>query len=147
MSVSSPSEPLRPPSTRLGVWGWMRVNLFNGWFNSLLTVVTLTGLAWVVPPFVRWAFWDALWNAPADACRVGGGACWSVITKNLRFIIFGFYPHPEQWRPAVAMGLLVALLWYSKDRRRWKKTLGWIWLVALVGMGVLMRGGILGLEP
>ncbi|WP_025322956.1 amino acid ABC transporter permease [Deferrisoma camini] len=147
MSASSPSQPLRPPSTRLGVWGWMRVNLFNGWFNSLLTVVTVAGLGWVVPPFLRWAFWDALWNTPAEACRVGGGACWSVITKNLRFIIFGFYPHPEQWRPAVAMGLLVALLWYSKDRRRWKRSLGWIWLVALVVMGVLMRGGILGLEP
>ncbi len=145
MSSTTPAETVRPPSTRLGPWGWLKVNLFSSWFNSLLTLVTVGGLAWVVPRFVRWAFWNALWYTPAEACRAGGGACWSVITKNLRFILFGFYPHPEQWRPAVAMGLLLALLWYSKERTRWSKRLVWLWLVGLPVMGLLMRGGVFGL--
>ena len=35
------AEELKPPVTHVGVIGWVRANLFNGWFNSLLTIVTL----------------------------------------------------------------------------------------------------------
>ena len=30
-----------PPLTSIGVIGWARENLFNGWFNSILTVISL----------------------------------------------------------------------------------------------------------
>jgi general L-amino acid transport system permease protein len=35
------TEELRPPITQIGVIGWVKNNLFNGVFNSILTVVTL----------------------------------------------------------------------------------------------------------
>ena len=44
-----------------GVIGWARANLFNGWFNSLLTLVTLFFFYKTLPPFVRWAFIDSNW--------------------------------------------------------------------------------------
>ena len=61
--------------------------------------------------------------------------------------MFGFYPYTQQWRPAIAVVVLVGLLVYSQFRPNWKKRLIYIWLAGLVGMGVLMRGGIFGLTP
>ena len=61
--------------------------------------------------------------------------------------MFGFYPYEEQWRPAIAIVMLVSLLIFSQYRRNWKKYLFYIWIGGLVIMGVLMKGGILGLTP
>jgi general L-amino acid transport system permease protein len=36
-----PAEELKPPVTSVGVIGWVRSNLFKGWFNSLLTIITI----------------------------------------------------------------------------------------------------------
>jgi general L-amino acid transport system permease protein len=139
-------EKMSPPASSIGVVGWARANLFNGVFNSILTLLTLALLWQAVPPFVQWAFIDAHWVSGGEACRGDGGACWSVITTNLRFIVFGFFPHAEQWRPLVAMLLLVGLLFYSRDRDRWNKYLAWAWFVGLVAMGLLLKGGLLGLS-
>ena len=136
-----------PPLIRLGVFKWMKLNLFNGIFNSILTVITLFFLLKIIPPFVQWAFIDSFWMSTAEQCRAGDGACWSMITANFRFIIFGFYPYELHWRPSVAMIILVSLLFYSKNRDHWKISLAYIWFAGLAIMGILMRGGILGLTP
>jgi len=139
-------EVLRPPVASVGVLGWMRKNLFNSIFNSLLTLFTFYFLLKVVPPFVQWAFVDSLWFASSEACRAGAGACWSVVTKNIRFILFGFYPYDQQWRPLVSMVILFTLLAFSRNRKFWTKSLGYAWIAGLFSMGLLMKGGILGLE-
>ena len=41
ITQTSPKKEIRPPVVSVGVIGWMKANLFNGWFNSILTVVTL----------------------------------------------------------------------------------------------------------
>jgi general L-amino acid transport system permease protein len=138
-------DAIKPPASSVGVVGWMRHNLFNGWFNSILTIIVALLLVKVLPPFLRWAVIDSHWLPAATACQGGQGACWSVVTANLRFIIFGFYPHDLQWRPLLAMVILVALLFYSRDRTHWRKVLGWGWIVGLVVMGVLLRGGLFGM--
>ncbi|HSL40209.1 MAG TPA: ABC transporter permease subunit, partial [Desulforhopalus sp.] len=137
---------IRPPVTNIGVIGWMRANLFNGYLNSLLTLAVLYLLWQTMPPFVSWAFIDSLWFATSDQCKAGSGACWSVITANIRFILFGFYPHELQWRPLLAIVILIALLLYSQNRKHWKKHLAWAWLIGLFTMGVLLMGGLFGLE-
>ncbi len=142
-----PLERLKPPVTSVGVIGWMRANLFNGWLNSILTIVTILGLLYVVPPFFRWAFIDSLWNTTGSVCRDSDGACWSIIATNWRFIIFGFYPYELQWRPSVAMLLLFGLLFLSRNRKYWSKYLAYGWLAGLIVMGILMRGGLFGLTP
>jgi len=70
-----------------------------------------------------------------------------VVVKNFRFILFGFYPYDQHWRPAISVLLLVGLLFYSRDRKHWNQRLAYIWVVGLAGLGVLMRGGVLGLAP
>ena len=139
-------QTLKPPATSIGPVGWIKANLFNGWFNSILTVVILFVLWKTIPPFIRWAFIDSAWHTDSSACRNIDGACWSIIWYNIRFIIFGFYPYSEQWRPFVAMAILFALLGFSRNRNYWRKPLAYGWFVGLVVMAVLMRGGILGLS-
>jgi len=141
------TEGLRAPIIRIGVVQWIKANLFNGVFNSILTIVTLFFLYKVIPPFARWAFIDSLWFSSAEQCRAGSGACWSIVPANIRFIIFGFYPHDLHWRPLLAMVMLVGLLLYSRNRDHWNKFLGYLWIAGLVTMGILMRGGIFGLTP
>jgi general L-amino acid transport system permease protein len=138
-------EAIKPPVTSVGVLGWVRANLFNNWFNSVLTLVTLYALGRVVPPFIRWAFVDSLWLSTGEACKGAEGACWSIIPANIRFIIFGFFPYESQWRPLVAMVLLIGLLFYSRNRKHWKRSLAYAWGIGLFTMGLLMKGGILGL--
>ena len=139
------TEEIKPPVTQVGVIGWIRANLFNSPANSILTLLIFLLLCKIVPPFVKWAFVDCLWNSSGQQCKAVDGACWSVVTKNLRFILFGFYPWEEQWRPVISIGVLIGLFYYSRDRRHWNRRLGYIWLVGIVVMGVLMHGGILGL--
>ena len=140
-------DDIKPPRTSVGVIGWLRANLFNSWLNSLLTLLILFLFYKTIPPFIRWALIDSLWTSTGKECLAADGACWSIIPANFRFILFGFYPYGEQWRPAIAIVLLVSLLIYSQYRRNWKKSLFYIWLGGLVIMGVLMKGGLLGLTP
>ncbi len=141
------TEELKPPVTSVGVIGWVKSNLFNGAFNSILTIVTLFCLWKTVPPLFRWAFVDSVWHTAGQGCREATGACWSIITTNLRFIIFAFFPYEQQWRPLVAMIILFGLLFYSRDRNHWKKPLGYAWIIGLFTMGLLMKGGLFGLAP
>ena len=140
-------DEIKPPVTQVGVIGWIKANLFNTWYNSVLTLAVVFALWQLIPLLVEWAFLDSRWFTDSLACRATDGACWSIIPNNIRFILFGFYPPPEQWRPLLAVILLVALLFVSRHRRFWHKPLAYAWLGGLALMGILMRGGILGLDP
>ena len=125
---------------------WLRANLFGTPLSAVLTLLVLYALIRILPPFFDWAFVKATWSAPNEqACAARGGACWAFITTWYRFILFGRYPYAEQWRPAVVVLLLVALLVASCDRRLWGRALALLWLVGVIAVMVLMGGGILGL--
>ncbi|SHJ43726.1 general L-amino acid transport system permease protein [Malonomonas rubra DSM 5091] len=147
--MNQPENPTREylaaPVKKVGAAAWLKDNLFNSWYNSLLTVLTLLALGYIVPPFFKWAFIDSLWNSSADACRDIEGACWSIVPQNIKFIILGFFPEGQEWRPILAMILLLALVIYSKEKSRWNKLLAWMWPVGLIIMGTLMYGGIFGM--
>ena len=142
----STREYLKPPISEVGAIGWLRGNLFNSWYNSLLTVFVLLLLWQIVPPFFSWAFIDSVWNTPAEACRDIDGACWSIIPRNISFILFGFFPDGEQWRPGLAMALMLGLVIFSRNRKHWKKSLGVYWTIGLIVMGTLMYGGVFGMQ-
>lgn len=140
------TKEIKPPVTNVGIIGWMRANLFNGWFNTTLTLLFTYVLYLTVPPFVEWAFINSNWISTSEECKASGGACWSVVTANIRFILFGFYPHALQWRPLLAVVILVFLLIYSQNRKHWRKSLGYAWAIGLFSMGLLLKGGLFGLE-
>src|SRR4030043_97933 len=146
MEQAVQTEVVRPPLTSIGIIGWVKNNLFNGVLNSIPTIVILFFLWQAVPPLFRWAFVDSAWHTTGQACRQAAGACWSIISMNYRFILFGFYPYEQQWRPLLAMMILFGLLFYSRDRNHWKKPLAYAWIIGLFTMGLLMKGGIFGLS-
>jgi general L-amino acid transport system permease protein len=92
----------------------------------MLTLLVCAIFCEAIPPLVKWAFIDSLWLSSGEGMRSVDGACWSIIPANIRFIIFGFYPFEEQWRPLVAMVMLVALLFYSRNRKHWNKRLAYV---------------------
>ncbi len=73
---------------------WVRENLFSGWFNSALTLVSLAVLYLVVAGALRWVFF---------------GADWTPVTRNLLLYLVGQYTRPELWRIGVSL-LMLSLL-------------------------------------
>jgi general L-amino acid transport system permease protein len=146
----------RPPASVVGPWAWARRNLFGSWWSAGVTILLGYLLVRWAVGFVDWAVINAVWSVPATAnplqiaapCRQmqGVGACWAVIGDKYRFILFGRYPYDQQWRPALCVLLFIALYWVSADRRFWRRELAWIWIGTLALIGVLMWGGVLGLE-
>ena len=124
---------------------WIRDSFFSGWLSSAATLLILFLLWKSVPPFIDWAFLDAVWRPDSKACRAGDGACWGFIADKHRFILFGTYPYDEHWRPALSSALLVTLWVFSGFRRFWNWKLIPIWSVGLLVIAVLMWGGLFGL--
>src|ERR1700733_4111712 len=137
----------KPPSNVAGPWAWARANLFGSWWSTAVTLVLGYLILRFASSFVSWALVHAVWTVPYDAegrpdnaaCQnaKGIGACWAVISDKYRLILFGRYPYAEQWRPALCVALFIGLYVVSAMRRFWRK--------ALVVIGVLMWGGVLGL--
>src|SRR3970282_2717851 len=85
-------EVLRPPDERLTAWQWARRNLFDGLWNSLLTLLTVAALLFFASMILRWA----------------ARAHWSVITDNPRFWLMGLMPVELAPRAFWAGGLMAA---------------------------------------
>jgi general L-amino acid transport system permease protein len=150
VSVPSSGEKaeLPPPKTQVGVLGWLRANLFNGWFNSILTLLAVYLLIETVPPLVNWLFIDANWgNVGPQVCKAADGACWAFIRQKYRLILFGTYPFNEQWRPLLGVLILLVVVGISCMRRFWHPWLGLVWLASLIVYLTLPGGGIFGLTP
>ncbi len=131
---------------------WARKNLFGSWWSAALTLALAYLVVRLVWAFVDWAFVDAVWAVPhpggqpdTTACRAAAGACWAVVREKYRFILFGFYPYAEQWRPAFCTALFVLLYVISAVRRFWRRELALVWIAALAFIILLMRGGVFGL--
>lgn len=125
--------------------------LFGSVANTVVTLIILVVLALAVRPFLSWVYFNSVW-LPADAaqCLSSNGACWAFVQVKFRTIIFGRYPYAEQWRPLLAMFLLVGAILFSADWRQWRRR-GWmkvlmaLWVTVLAADAILMTGGILGL--
>lgn len=133
---------LPPPIVDGGALGWLRKNLFSSWGNAITTVVLLVLLLWLLSSFLDWAVVNAVWTAPnGQACR-GHGACWALIHEKYRFIFFGTFPYQQQWRPLLAVMVMLAMLVSSADRRMWNTRLLWIWGIGSFLTFLLMFGQI-----
>src|SRR5947207_3131970 len=116
--------------------GWLRANLFGSISSSVVSLLLIAVLAKAFLGLVQCGFLNAVWSVPgsdSNACRMvrGLGACWAVIPEKLRFILFGTYPYDQQWRPALALLVFIALFYVSSRREWWRKELALLWAAAL----------------
>ena len=124
----------------------------GGWHDVLLLVLGVWLLAVTLPPLWRWLITDSR-VAPAtfNDCLAAGGACWAYLQAKWRLILFGTFPYDEQWRAALALVLLIAIVigsgvpgaWASRRRASVMLVL---WLGGLIAVTALMSGGAFGLS-
>ncbi|GAB4530710.1 MAG: amino acid ABC transporter permease [Pleurocapsa sp.] len=77
----------------LTIQKWLRRNLFNTWYNSILTIISLWFIYWVLSNLITWAFTTAQW---------------SVLEANFRLFFVGRYPVRALWRAWTTLGIIVA---------------------------------------
>jgi len=101
---------LPPPPTEIGIRGWLYHNLFSGWFNATVTVLSALLLAWILSQLLPWLFFDAYWsgNERSDCPSPGEreGACWVYIKVWFKQLMYGRYPGEALWRVNSAYVLL-----------------------------------------
>lgn len=135
-------------AVRLGNGRWWRdrrrlwAGLFGTPLNTLVTVATVALLLFVVPPLARWLVLDATWTGTSADCAARGGACWAFVGDKIRFILFAFYPPELQWRPAVVVVLLIALLVVTAVPRFWQRWLLPLWIAGFATSVLLLAGTV-----
>ncbi len=113
--MATVTETMGPPRTSIGVVGWLRKNLFNTWYNTLLTIISLWLIYSVGSQFLVWALTTAQWG---------------VIPANLRLFMVGPYPPDQVWR--VWLVLVVVSLMMGLSAGVWGGTMRTfaVWLAA-----------------
>ena len=91
---SRPVERGAPRVQSTGPIAWSRKNLFNSWFNSILTVVLALVLGSALFEVLIWAFTQANW---------------SVVVDNFSNFMTGLYPPESYWRVWSILGIIMAL--------------------------------------
>ena len=123
MATENFSKSRKPPVATTGLLGWLRMNLFSNWSNTLLTILVIYFLYQIIPWFLHWSVFSAdfthnyLGQLIIDrtfCTRVMepelGGACWAIIFVRFYQFIYGFYPVEEVWRVNIVYCLLVVAI-------------------------------------
>lgn len=140
-----------PPGSAVGIVGWCRANLFSGWFNSILTLVSIYAVYSLLAFILPWVF-SPTWGAGSlNECREilsaqgrdghFAGACWGVIRERWIQLMFGFYPSELYWRPILSFALMfvavIPVLFNMISRR-----MNWFLLALVVFLATLAFSGI-----
>jgi general L-amino acid transport system permease protein len=142
------------PKRRFRVLPWARANLFNSWFNVILTLVMLW-LIWAICwPVIKFVAIDAVWDGASrvdclpDQIGREVGACWPYVGAKLGQFIYGFYPLGERWRvdltAVLGSGLLIPLMIPALPHKRLNAILFFV-AYPIVGF-MLLVGGMFGLR-
>jgi len=83
-----------PPDQSGGFTEWLRKNLFNTWYNGVVTIAIVSFLLWIAAGFIIWARMEAQW---------------SVIPANLPLFLAGRFPNDQYWRLWVLLALVAIL--------------------------------------
>jgi general L-amino acid transport system permease protein len=104
-------EEQKPPTRLSGPLLWLRENLFSSWLNSILTLVFVSGVAWVLPDLIHFTLvipvWFAASSKDCSAELLGHpvGACWGFVNAHFGYFLYGQYPDSERWRVDLFYGL------------------------------------------
>ena len=85
---------IRPPQPP-GPLKWVRDNLFNNWYNTLLTVVLVPTVLFVLVQSILWVFTKADWRP---------------IIENPMLFAVGQYPRDQLWRVAIGLSGIMFLM-------------------------------------
>ena len=152
-------ESRKPPVATTGVLGWVRMNLFSNWVNSLISLFVLYILIQFIPWILNWTIFaaDFKYNFNGEeiidrtmCSRVldpeNGGACWAIIYVRFYQFMYGFYPRDEVWRvnlSYIMLAVAVVPLLFDKFPFR-KHFLKFTYVFPVIAF-FLLNGG-LGLE-
>ena len=150
----------KPPVATTGVLGWLRMNLFSNWVNSLISLFVLYILFQFIPWILNWTVFaaDFKYNFNGEeiinremCSRVldpeTGGACWAIIYVRFYQFMYGFYPREEVWRvnlSYIMLAIAIVPLLFDKFPFR-KHFLKFTYVFPIIAF-FLLNGG-LGLEP
>lgn len=114
------TQEIKPPANTKGAARWLKDNLFNTWYNALLTCLALAFLFFTFKGFLTWAFTEAEWD---------------VIPANFRLFMVGSYPKEQMWRVWNAIYILSVLMGLSAGLwgglvRRFAVVLSGVWLIS-----------------
>jgi general L-amino acid transport system permease protein len=90
-SVQSPPRHLPPDTVALTTKEWLQTNLFNTWYNTLITIGISSLLLSMLTGFISWAF---------------NTAKWAVIPANLPLYFVGRFPSDQYWRLWIMLGII-----------------------------------------
>ena len=136
-----------PPVEKIGALRWMRQNLFNSPFNTVLSLLSIGLVVYWGAEFIKWGILDAVWYTPDhNVCRRATGACWAVIAEKHRPMLFGVYPYEEHWRLVVALAVYLSTVTMTLTPYFWKRViLIPLCIGALAVISVMLWGGVFGL--
>ena len=150
----------KPPVATTGILGWLRMNLFSNWINSLISLFVLYILFQFIPWILNWTVFaaDFKYNFNGEeiinremCSRVldpeTGGACWAIIYVRFYQFMYGFYPREEVWRvnlSYIMLAIAIVPLLFDKFPFR-KHFLKFTYVFPIIAF-FLLNGG-LGLEP
>ena len=131
------TQEIRPPTNTKGPARWLKDNLFNTWYNTLLTCLALVFLFFVFKGILTWTFTEAKW---------------SVIPANLQLFAIGAYPREQIWHIWGAIYILCVLVGLSAGiwgglPFRFALVLSGVWLISALlplEFELSTRGGFLG---
>lgn len=129
------TQEIKPPVNTKGAARWLKDNLFNTWYNAILTCLVLVFLFFTFKGFLTWAFTEAEWD---------------VIPANFRLFMVGSYPQEQVWRVWNAIYILSALIGLSAGLWgglvfRFAIALSGVWFIsALLPFELPTRGWCLG---
>ena len=93
ISTNINSEQNKPPVNKISPEKWLQKNLFNTWYNTILTIVSLWIIYWVISNLIAWATTAAQWQ---------------VLNANFRLFFVGRYPVKALWRAWTTLGIIVS---------------------------------------
>jgi len=111
---------MRPPEPP-GFRTWIKKNLFNNWFNSILTIVLVAFIGWGIYTLIRWIFISADWEP---------------VLKYPILYLVGQYPREFLWRVGLVISIYSLLIGMS-----WRKWSGIMGVLGLTFAGFIVALG------
>ena len=128
-------QEMKPPAHTKGFVRWLKDNLFNTWYNVLLSCLALIFLFFAFKGLLTWSFTEAKWG---------------VIPANLQLFGVGAYPREQIWRVWSVIYILCVLVGLSAGiwgglTLRFAVVLAGIWFIGgLSPFELSTRGWFLG---